>query len=277
MISVVIPTYNRAEVISHVLDNLLAQTCPDWKCIVVDDYSTDNTADVVLRYVAEDSRFAYITNNHSKGAQGARNSGIHAAQGEWICFFDSDDVMLPNYIERMQTEIKRGGVDVVACYANVRNVQSGDVERVLDKINVHNLYPELLQEKSYVAYDVCVIRKQKLMEIGLLDESCPSMQEWDTHIRLSQTSCYQLIPEILCEWTTGGEDTITNDSQKHIEGMLYIYRKHRFAFRRYAYRHYLNALYQLWPKYPNHRKLLRLAPELIIYKPVKKLVKHDKS
>lgn len=277
MISVIIPTYNRAHLISRVLDNLLAQTCPDWQCVVVDDYSTDNAAWVIQQYIARDSRFVYLLNNRSKGAQGARNTGVLAAQSEWICFFDSDDVMLPNYIERMQMEIEMGGADVVACYANARNIQSGDIEWVLNKINVHNLHQELLTEQSYVGYDVCVIRKQKIVEIGLLDESCPSMQEWDTHIRLSRIAVYQLVPEVLCEWLIGGEDAITTDNQKYLSGILYIYHKYRLAFRRYAYRHYLNALYQLWQEYPNHRQLLRLAPELLIYKPVKKLLKHDKS
>lgn len=277
MISIVIPTYNRAHLISRVLDNLLTQTCPNWQCIVVDDHSTDNSAAVIQQYVAKDSRFIYLLNNRRKGAQGARNTGVLAAQGDWICFFDSDDIMYPNYIERMQKEIEKGGADVIACYANARNVQTEAIEWVLDKINVRNLHRELLTEKSYVAYDVCVIRKQKLLDMGLLDELCPSMQEWDTHIRLSTIATYQVLPEVLCDWMTCGEDMITSNNQKHIDGLAYIYTKYRRDFRKYAYRHYLSALSQLWPDYPNHIQLLRLAPELLIYKPIKSFLKNDKS
>lgn len=273
MISIVIPTYNRAKIISNVLDNLLAQTNSNWQCVVVDDHSTDNTFDVVQHYVVKDPRFVYLTNNRSKGAQGARNTGVLAAEGEWICLFDSDDIMYPTYIERMQEAIENGIADIYVCYANIRSMQTGQLTGRLDKIAVDGLHERLLNEISYVAYDVCVIRKQKLIDIGLLDEHCPSMQEWDTHIRLSKCYAYYLIPDPLCEWTIGGLDTITYDNMKHINGMSYIYAKHCRDFRRYAYRHYLNALTDMWTKIEKPWRLLRLAPELIVYKPLRKLIK----
>ena len=276
MISIVIPTYNRANTITSTLDSIRNQTCTKWQCLIVDDGSDDNTREVVQKYSDGDARFRYMINERRKGAQGARNTGILAAKGEWVCLFDSDDIMYEDYIEKMYytLEIEKGLCDVVACYANIRSIQTYQIRGRLDRIQEGRLTKCLLNEQVYVAFDVCVIRKQKLLDIGLLDEFCPSMQEWDTHISLSKICSYSMIPEPLCDWMVGGEDTITRDEKKHVNGLMYIYSKYRSDFRRYAYHHYLNALCSLWPKALRPLSLLRLAPELIVYKPLKQLLKY---
>lgn len=271
MISIVIPTYNRAKVISRVLENLLTQTCQKWQCVIVDDHSSDNTADVVKKYVDLDSRFVYLENNRTKGAQGARNTGILAAQGDWICFFDSDDVMYPNYVERMGAEIDDKS-DVIVCKALIRDSKTGEKKGYLDKIHSRNIHQDLLREKCYVAYDVAIIRKEKLLEIGLLDENCPSMQEWDAHIRLSKVARYKTINDVLCEWLIGDADAISTNQVKHDAGMLYIYQKHVHEFRKYAYLHFLRALSNIWPQVNKPYQLLKLAPELLIYIPLRKIL-----
>ena len=271
MISIVIPTYNREKLISKVLDNLRAQTYQNWQCVVVDDHSTDNTVEVVQKYVAEDTRFVYITNNRTKGAQGARNTGILAAGGDWICLFDSDDLMYPKYLEKMAAAID-DETDVVVCKMLIRNSQTGKEQGQLDEIFSDNIHTDLLREKRYVAYNVTLIRKEKLIEIGLLDEQCPSMQEWDTHIRLSKVARYKAIDETLCEWNSGGEDAISTNHAKHIAGMMYIYRKHRWDFRKHAYSHWLRMLSNLWKEAPYAWKMLIWAPELMIYIPLRKIL-----
>ena len=269
MISIIIPTYNRATILRKILDCVIAQTFQDWECLIVDDHSTDNTENVVSFYTKQNARFVYVKNNRTKGSQGARNTGILTAKGEWICLFDSDDVMYPNYLEKMMAAIN-DNTDVVICKALICNNIGKECGR-LDRIYSDNYHADLLRERCYVAYDVTLIRKKKLLEIGLLDESCPSMQEWDTHLRLSKVAKYKPIDNVLCEWTIGGEDAISTSNIKHIAGLLYIYRKHAYEFRKYAYCHYLHALSELWKSIDYSWKLLLLAPELIIYVPLRKL------
>ena len=269
-VSIIIPTYNRACQLAKTLDSVLCQTYQQWECIIVDDGSTDHTFAIAEDYQANDSRFLFVKNKRSKGAQGARNTGLEIAKGDWICFFDSDDLMYPNYLEEM-LQSEDSGVDVLVCQANIVNIQTGDVQGVLDKIHSSNMHVDLLREKAYVAYDVTLIRRAKLLEMNLLDETCPSMQEWDTHIRLSRIANYKAIDNALCEWRVGGVDTITNNTNKHVSGLVYIYLKHRCDFRKYAYRHFLNVLSQVISKYHNSFELLMKVPELIIYIPIKKL------
>lgn len=101
LVSIIIPTYNRAHLIGETLDSILAQTYENWECIIVDDGSADETDHVVSRYTEKDKRFKYYHRpvNRPKGANACRNYGFEKSRGEFINWFDSDDLMLPNNLE----------------------------------------------------------------------------------------------------------------------------------------------------------------------------------
>ena len=88
MVSIIMPTYNRGYIIQKAIDSVLAQTYADWELIIVDDGSTDNTAEVVGKY--DDERIRYISYSPNQGANHARNIGMENAGGEFIAFLDSD-------------------------------------------------------------------------------------------------------------------------------------------------------------------------------------------
>ena len=75
-ISIIIPAYNREKVISKTLEAILSQTFEDWECLVVDDHSKDATRESIMQFVAKDSRFVFLENERTKGACGARNTGL---------------------------------------------------------------------------------------------------------------------------------------------------------------------------------------------------------
>lgn len=86
LVSIIIPTYNRAHLIGETLDSVLAQTYENWECIVVDDGSTDHTDEVMAEYCAKDSRFRYFhrPDTHKPGGNGARNYGFLMSRGEFV-------------------------------------------------------------------------------------------------------------------------------------------------------------------------------------------------
>lgn len=94
LVSIIIPTYNRADLIRETLDSVLAQTYQNWECIILDDGSTDNSSVVIEDYIKKDNRFQYHNrpNNRPKGANACRNVGFEKSKGEFILFFDSDDI-----------------------------------------------------------------------------------------------------------------------------------------------------------------------------------------
>src|SRR5690554_3366688 len=118
LVSIIIPTYNRAHLIGETLDSVLAQTYTHWECIVVDDGSTDNTDEVMAEYLIKDSRIQYFhrPNTHLPGGNGARNYGFLQSKGKYIQWFDSDDLM-----------------DVEKLKVKVENIISYNVDFVISK------------------------------------------------------------------------------------------------------------------------------------------------
>jgi glycosyltransferase involved in cell wall biosynthesis len=99
LVSVILPTYNRAGVLPRAVRSVLSQTYKSWELIIVDDESIDQTAEATALLAREDPRIIYIYQQHSGPAAG-RNNGTAAAQGEYLSFLDSDDEYLPEHLER---------------------------------------------------------------------------------------------------------------------------------------------------------------------------------
>ncbi len=95
--TVVIPTHNRSILLKRAVESVLSQTFEDFELIVIDDHSTDDTASVVKSFT--DPRIRYLINQRTKGACGARNTGIFSAKGKWVAFLDDDDVWLPEKLK----------------------------------------------------------------------------------------------------------------------------------------------------------------------------------
>ncbi len=102
LVSIIIPTYNRAHFIGETLDSVSRQTYLNWECIVVDDGSTDKTVELLQAYCRKDTRFKYHLRpfNRAKGANACRNYGFEISNGMYVNWFDDDDVMLPDFIEK---------------------------------------------------------------------------------------------------------------------------------------------------------------------------------
>ena len=108
LVSIIIPTYNRVHLITETLDSILEQTYTNWECLVIDDGSTDNTAELLLQYCANDKRFQYYLRpkNRLKGANTCRNLGFELSKGNYINWFDDDDLMLNDFIAFKVLNIK---------------------------------------------------------------------------------------------------------------------------------------------------------------------------
>lgn len=97
LVSIIIPCYNQQNYIEQTLDSVKAQTYPNWECIIVNDGSTDDSLNVINKYVASDHRFVVI-DKINEGVSIARNAAISSAKGEYILPLDGDDIITPPYI-----------------------------------------------------------------------------------------------------------------------------------------------------------------------------------
>lgn len=122
-VTVIIPTYNRAEILPRAIDSVLEQTFEEFELLVVDDGSNDGTLSVLDTY--EDERLRVITHGTNRGANVARNTGIEHANGDFIAFLDSDDTWHPEKLGRQLGRYERAPSECVAVYCDFEREVSG--------------------------------------------------------------------------------------------------------------------------------------------------------
>lgn len=102
LVSVIVPCYNQARFLPETLESVVSQSFQDWECVIINDGSTDNTIDVAQTYSSRDPRFRLVTKPNG-GLSSARNRGLLEAKDKWIQFLDSDDILLPEKLEKQVT------------------------------------------------------------------------------------------------------------------------------------------------------------------------------
>lgn len=115
MVSIVMPAYNAAGTIRLSVESVLAQTVSDWELIVIDDGSSDDTAEILEQMAARDRRIRFLQNERNSGVSYTRNRAVALAEGEWIAFLDSDDLWHPQKLEKQLT-LAAEHPDMVICY-----------------------------------------------------------------------------------------------------------------------------------------------------------------
>lgn len=114
MISIIVPVYNAGKYLRETLDAITTQTYEDYELLLVDDGSSDDSPSICDKYAEKDSRIK-VFHNENMGASAARNFGLDNAQGEYIAFIDSDDIVEKDYLARLYEQFEKENVDVVLC------------------------------------------------------------------------------------------------------------------------------------------------------------------
>jgi glycosyltransferase involved in cell wall biosynthesis len=182
-VSVYIPTKDRLQSLRRAIDSVLAQTHRDIELIVVDDGSTDATAEYLLRMQLDDPRVNVIRNRQSKGAPAARNAAIRAATGEFVTGLDDDDRFHEERIQallRRWRELEGSGARFSGLYTQDL-MTHGSAESASAKI-ARVEYEDLFFHNSIG--NQIFTRRRYLLEIGMFDEQMPAWQDLDTFMRL---------------------------------------------------------------------------------------------
>jgi glycosyltransferase involved in cell wall biosynthesis len=182
LVSVIIPTYNRAHVISRAVESVLAQTFQDFELLIVDDGSHDETREILASY---GNRITYLyQENH--GVSHARNTGIRASSGDFVALLDSDDAWMPEKLER-QLAAMASQPDIPLCHTEeiwIRNsvrVNPGKKHRKYGGYIFPYCLPLCVVSPSSV-----VLRRWIFDKIGLFDETLPACEDYDLWLRIAQ-------------------------------------------------------------------------------------------
>jgi len=202
-ISVVIPTYNRYELLKRAIASLYEQTTPPQEIIVVDDGSTDNTKAIVKDF----PEIIYIY-QENRGVSVARNAGIQKAKNEWIAFLDSDDEWHSKKLQK-QIDFHRKNPDILMSYTDevwIRNGKKVKIPKKYRKIGEDAFVENL----SYcnIAPSSVMLHKKLLDRVGLFDEDLEVCEDYDLWLRIASKEKIALIDEKLINKYAGHDEQL---------------------------------------------------------------------
>ena len=234
-VSVVMPTHNRSTMLARAIDSVLAQTFSDLELIVVDDGSSDSTAELLAGI--EDPRLISITLKRRGGAAAARNTGIRRASGELIAFQDSDDEWMSTKLKRQLAELDAHGAAVGAVGGRwLAGDGAGALQIASAGLKRGDGYEADLLDGRCLITPVWLIRRTLLDELGLFDERMPCLEDWDLMLRLSQRTRMRAVPDtVLVKY--GAPDSLGADIDRRMPAMEEILRRHGERFLDHPRRH----------------------------------------
>ncbi len=206
LISVIIPTYNRRRLLLEAIESVEKQTYSNVELIVVDDGSTDETAQLgettspLFRYTRQENR----------GPAAARNHGARIARGEWLAFLDSDDIWMPDKLAR-QWQTLEAEPEFRAIYTNELWIRRGVRVNQRRKHRKYSgwIYPYCLP-LCIVSPSSILLHRELWEEAGGMDESLPAAEDYDLWLRLSWRHQFRLLDELLITKRGGHDDQLSH-------------------------------------------------------------------
>ncbi len=234
IVTTVITTHNRSQLLRRAIESVLSQTYSPIECIVVDDKSTDNTKEVCDEFPTV--HYIYIPPEESKGGNYARNKGIKAAKGEYVAFLDDDDYWLPEKIEKQVKLIERHECDLVYCGRTYEIITSEGIQyrnQIPGQECTGNISSKILEE-IFTTTSCTMAKRQKLIDIGMFDESLKFWQEYELQIRLAQYHPFYCVCEPLVVYRCDINDRqrLTNKYYEWRNAVKYIREKHKALYQK---------------------------------------------
>lgn len=209
-VSVIVPTRDRADLLARAIESVVAQTVSQWELIVVDDGSTDGTADLLKRLVGEDSRIRVERLASPAGAPSARNCGARLAGAEYLAFLDDDAEWLPAYLERQLAVLDAApDTGVVYCQLLFRDGRGQDHVIGSNEAASPEPFRALLRGNS-IDTSCAVMRRAAFHAAGEFDEALPRLQDWDLWLRLAADTRFRFVEEPLTRGYFTSESISTN-------------------------------------------------------------------
>ncbi len=230
-VSVVIPTYNRAHLISRAIQSVLDQTYQDLEIIIVDDGSTDNTEEIVKSF--KDERIRFIRYDKNKGASAARNTGIRASKGEYIAFQDSDDEWFPDKLEQQMKVFRISPPEIGVVYSGFYRIEADKKIYVPSDFitqkegNIHN---ELLKG-NFVGTPAVLIKKECFENTKYFDENLPALEDWELWIEISKHYVFKYVNKPLL-YTYSTRDSVNLNESNMLKAHEIIIKKHLDDFKK---------------------------------------------
>ena len=202
-VSVIIPTYNRAAMLSLAIDSVRSQTFHEWELIVVDDGSTDGTAEIVRRAAREDAKIRLVQ-QPNRGLAEARNAGIRVSRGTYLAFLDDDDRWLPEKLELQVRCMERSPKPGLSYTLTANSDMEGRVYRTVPEVAGRS-YAELLMH-NFIPCPSVMVRRDCLERVGFFHKEMNPAEDYDLWLRIAAIASLDVVPYPLAIYRRHGRN-----------------------------------------------------------------------
>jgi len=285
LVSIIIPVYNGEKYISDTIQSVIDQTYKNWELIIVDDGSTDNTAEIVKQF--NDSRISYIKKNNT-GVSDTRNVGAMISKGEILSFLDADDIWLPENLEKKVEKL----INEPKCVLLYSSMFLWDEREnykncsIIKKI-FYNEWEKFRNLMTPAIPSSAIIKRNCFFEAGMFDTNISTSADFDLAIRLRELGEFGYLDEPLVLYRSHPSQ-MHNNIALYKHDMIYILKKYKYNSNLFPTRHEWRKSYSLLNYFiaveflrgkKLHKGLIHLIisffykPSLIFSKIFKKIIK----
>lgn len=221
LVSVIIPTRNRAKQLENAIGSVLQQTINNVEIIIIDDASTDDTSLVLKKF----PQITVIRNTVPLGGSQSRNIGINRSRGLWIAFLDDDDTWYPDKLATQLENLKHHPEAIACTSGYIIHYPLNITRKVYPPTNI--TLDKLLLSNSLGGASVCICKASVLKQIGGFDSTLKSAQDWDVWIKLCMAGKILSIDNVLVNYFVHFNYRISNDMKAKYLGARRFYTKYR--------------------------------------------------
>ncbi|MCA4780914.1 glycosyltransferase family 2 protein [Empedobacter stercoris] len=227
-VSIIIPNYNRANLIGETLDSIVRQTYENWECIIVDDGSTDNSIEVIKTFEEKDQRFKLYVRpkDYPKGANACRNIGMKKSVGDYIIFFDSDDLMVENHVEKKLQTIIEGNSDFVISKTEYFNNPENNNPINYRQLGILEITSDhfIMKKINWLTLDVMI--KKEIAKMLSFTEKNQSAEEYNYFVKLVLITVNAVIIDTILSKRRFHKDSYQvnlNNNKKIVQNQFHYY------------------------------------------------------
>ena len=216
LVSIIVTCFNQANCIANTLKSVVAQTYTNWECIIVDDGSEDDSAEVIKELIRDDKRFTYLFQDN-QGVSKARNKGFTVAKGDFINFLDGDDTFLPDKLKE-QIQVFKDNPEIAVCICDHQfYLEKEDVYKYyeFEKLTTKPLEQLLFKWHNGVAFPPhAVLYKRELWTLNELpfpEDYINRCEDWVFNVLLVlKDENYYMLDKVLCNYHVGAANFTNN-------------------------------------------------------------------
>jgi len=230
LVSVIVPTYNRPEMLADCLRSILHQTYPNVEIIVVNDGGVD--VKKIIDSLNQQNKITSLAHPSNRGMAAARNTGVAVARGKYLAYLDDDDSYLPHHIETLVSFLENNDCKVAytdAHRAHINTINGRDTVQRRDVPYSIDFDSDRMLIQNYIP-TLCVMHEKNCLDTtGSFDEDLTVLEDWDLWIRMSRRYPFAHVKKITCEfvWRTDGKTMSSGRRTEFWRTVDIIYRKYR--------------------------------------------------